>query len=73
MKYFTLKMVMATIVALSAVPFLKLAERYQFEYQIYESNVLGQYISSLMFATALFTTAFWLAVWAFATLDRHEW
>jgi hypothetical protein len=73
MKYFILKITTAMVVAVSALPFIKLAERYWFEYEVYDSDVLSLYTNSLMVATGLLTTAFWLLVWAFATINRHEW
>jgi hypothetical protein len=73
MKYFILKITTSMVVAVSAVPFLKLAERYWFEYEVYDSPVLSQYTNALLFATGLITTAFWLVVWAFVSINRDEW
>jgi len=73
MKYFILKITTSMVVAVSAVPFIKLAERYWFEYEVYDSNVLSQYTNALLFATGLLTTAFWLLVWAFVSINHEEW
>jgi hypothetical protein len=69
-KKFTLKIVLATIMGLNAVPLLSLAKRYYFEYEVYDSATLDQYVGSIIMASVYITSAVAVAIWAFATSTR---
>ena len=70
MKYFAMKITLAMVLALNAVPLLSLAKRYYFEYEVYDSATLDRYVNSIIVASIYITSAVAVAIWAIATVAR---
>jgi len=70
MKYFAMKLALAMVLALNAVPLLSLAKRYYFEYEVYNSATLDRYVNSIIVASVYITSAVAVIIWAFATATR---
>jgi hypothetical protein len=72
MKYFAMKIALANVLALNAVPLLALAQRYYFEYEVYNSDTLNHYVNAIIVASIYITSAVAVAIWAFAT-SKRDW
>jgi len=70
MKYFAMKITLAMVLALNAVPLLSLAKRYYFEYEVYDSSTLDHYVNAIIVASIYITSAVAVIIWAFATATR---
>ena len=70
MKKFALKLLLSVSLMITSVPLLSLAERYYFEYQVYESNTLDSYVHAVIVASVFITSSVAVALWAFATVAR---